>query len=249
MISAKKLAIAAAVTATLGASAGSAFAAQVVAYNPVSSTGGNFTMLSPGGSIVGGTNDVIFNWDGTVYNANSDYTGPGGASNATLASDQPFFGNKWTAHTVQIFAPGSYTFNTVEGAPLNMTVGAGQLGAHMLFNWGITTNIDVAIVWNTNTTFSGPMHTGADNGVTCNPIGCTPNGSPNNSLTTFMVASVDGNGDGINGIPMVDGPFPAHNANFNLHGTLTPVPVPAAVWLFGSGLLGLVGIARRKKKA
>jgi len=25
------------------------------------------------------------------------------------------------------------------------------------------------------------------------------------------------------------------------------VPVPAAVWLFGSGLLGLVGIARRKK--
>jgi hypothetical protein len=28
---------------------------------------------------------------------------------------------------------------------------------------------------------------------------------------------------------------------------VTTVPVPAAVWLFGSGLLGLVGIARRKK--
>lgn len=27
------------------------------------------------------------------------------------------------------------------------------------------------------------------------------------------------------------------------------VPVPAAVWLFGSGLLGLVGIARRKRKS
>lgn len=27
------------------------------------------------------------------------------------------------------------------------------------------------------------------------------------------------------------------------------VPVPAAVWLFGSGLLGLVGMARRKKAA
>ncbi|NOR25951.1 MAG: VPLPA-CTERM sorting domain-containing protein, partial [Desulforhopalus sp.] len=24
-------------------------------------------------------------------------------------------------------------------------------------------------------------------------------------------------------------------------------PVPAAVWLFGSGLIGLIGVARRKK--
>ena len=30
--------------------------------------------------------------------------------------------------------------------------------------------------------------------------------------------------------------------------TTTVIPVPAAVWLFGSGLLGLVGIARRTKK-
>lgn len=28
---------------------------------------------------------------------------------------------------------------------------------------------------------------------------------------------------------------------------LAPVPVPAAVWLFGSGLIGLAGIARRRK--
>ena len=27
----------------------------------------------------------------------------------------------------------------------------------------------------------------------------------------------------------------------------SPVPIPAAVWLFSSGLFGLVGLARRKK--
>ena len=30
-------------------------------------------------------------------------------------------------------------------------------------------------------------------------------------------------------------------------GSVTVVPVPAAVWLFGSGLIGLIGVARRKK--
>jgi len=31
-----------------------------------------------------------------------------------------------------------------------------------------------------------------------------------------------------------------------LPGTFNPVPIPAAIWLFGSGLLGLIGIARKK---
>lgn len=33
----------------------------------------------------------------------------------------------------------------------------------------------------------------------------------------------------------------------HLEGTISTVPVPAAAWLFGSGLLGLIGVARRKK--
>ena len=31
--------------------------------------------------------------------------------------------------------------------------------------------------------------------------------------------------------------------------TVSAVPVPAAAWLFGSGLLGLVGVARRRRQA
>ena len=44
--------------------------------------------------------------------------------------------------------------------------------------------------------------------------------------------------------------FSIESANGNVVSTdiiNTAVPVPPAVWLFGSGLLGLVGIARRKK--
>lgn len=49
--------------------------------------------------------------------------------------------------------------------------------------------------------------------------------------------------------------FAAHIAGFDTTNGVTsaqfagssPVPVPAAVWLFGSGLLGLGGLARRKK--
>ena len=37
--------------------------------------------------------------------------------------------------------------------------------------------------------------------------------------------------------------------DYHLHLTGTVVPVPAAVWLFSSGLLGLIGISRRKKTA
>lgn len=39
--------------------------------------------------------------------------------------------------------------------------------------------------------------------------------------------------------------FPVVKGNWLVRDTV--VPVPAAVWLFGSGLIGLIGIARRKK--
>ena len=32
-------------------------------------------------------------------------------------------------------------------------------------------------------------------------------------------------------------------------GNVSPIPIPAAVWLFSSGIIGLIGISRRKKAA
>jgi hypothetical protein len=57
--------------------------------------------------------------------------------------------------------------------------------------------------------------------------------------------TLDGDADGIPGIAMTAGPF----AGFSPYFQVTTVPIPAAAWLFGSGLLGLVGIARRRRKA
>ena len=55
------------------------------------------------------------------------------------------------------------------------------------------------------------------------------------------------NGDGTASV--VDGPrFFGPEIPYIIEGTLTStVPLPAAVWLFGSGLTGLICVARRKK--
>jgi hypothetical protein len=56
--------------------------------------------------------------------------------------------------------------------------------------------------------------------------------------------STDADGNGIPGVTLIDGPFVGMSPTFNM---VQPVPVPAAVWLLGSGLLGLGGVARRKR--
>lgn len=85
------------------------------------------------------------------------------------------------------------------------------------------------------------------------------------SLTTYTIDVTDylrslvDNNDSYAGF-MLDcpptSPFCSNNDNVFISGvgssnspllSVEAVPVPAAVWLFGSGLIGLVGVARRKK--
>ena len=152
------------------------------------------------------------------------------AGTATLSSPTPFFGLNWTASDVTLYGPGTHqwTFSDANGSyTYTFDVGAGQMGTTMLFAWGASSNIGVVNVWDVSV---GPCAYGANAG----------------SGTCTNYYSTDWDGDGIRGAGMINGPFPGFNANFDMS---APVPVPAAVWLFGSGLVGLVGVARRRKKA
>jgi len=237
----------------------------------------NFTLLSPNGGVVGGTNDVYLYWNGNAYNSSSDYTGPGSGVNVTMSSTALFFGHTWAAHDIQVFVPGSYSFDVglgggnPETGTMTATVGATQLGLHMLFDWGGNNNIDVFVVGQQSSVFGSGLlfstQTNAKGQFTCdaNYTGvitknCLYDGALYGSTgaptmnQVWMLASADGNGDGVMGIPMASGgPFQDFNANFNAIVAPTPkpaaVPVPATVWLFGSGLMGLVAAARRRGKA
>jgi hypothetical protein len=76
------------------------------------------------------------------------------------------------------------------------------------------------------------------------PLTTTPSGGTYDSGTNAFTLNWSNNFSVI-----VDGFLPVSGtATVSLAGNVTPVPLPAAVWLFGSGLLGLMGIARRRKK-
>jgi hypothetical protein len=262
----KKTLLASSVALAFGAAnTEAALVTNLLGPDPWSTDSANFTMLAADGGVVGGTNDVSMQWDGSAYNASSDYTGPGSASNVTMSSTAPFFGHQWTAHDIQLFLPGSYSFDVTLGGgnpetgTLNVTVGADQLGLHMLFDWGGSLNIDVFVVANQGSMFGSGVRYSAQPKCAAGFTGtivknCLYDGPFYGSAgqptkaQVWMLASADGNGDGVMGIPMASGgPFAGFSDNFNA--TLNPVPIPAAIWLFGPGLMGLAGIAHRKTNA
>lgn len=66
------------------------------------------------------------------------------------------------------------------------------------------------------------------------------------SQNIWETAVLDLDGDGISGTAITDGFLAGFTPNFTL---VTAVPIPSAVWLFGSGLIGLLGAAKRKARA
>ena len=258
----KKTAIAAAVVATLGVSTSAS--ADIISMTFT----GKFTLMDASGV-------VQLNGDANnTNNGNSDYgfrtavSGTGsfdtatGAGTASIAAFSFFGGGLAAATAVSFQAIG------------NGTGGAGPLVAGAMgFNWNGTTGIPVTAVFDASGFFGSIQGPGSTWTVTTGATSATSDytiNSPFGSfvgvlgagpmvMTNFNTAGTTlGNlfplvDDGIAGSPMTTAPFPGFNAGFDftsITATNVPqVPVPAAAWLFGSGLLGLVGVARRRRQS
>ena len=204
----------------------------------------NFSMLGPApdGGAVGGTNLVKVVWDGSLNTAVNT-----AVVNMTISSPAPFFGSPWSAHDVKVYGPGTYvieacpppidtdTNKAADGsigcpasAQYTMVVGAGQVGAHMLFDWNGSPNIDVINVWDVNAVWAyGPNDTTTTNLLQPADTECSyvinkgtapPMTAECQELfdTQWLYTSTDIDGDGTPGAGMIDGPFKNFNANFNI---------------------------------
>ncbi|RDH86144.1 MAG: hypothetical protein DIZ80_01355 [endosymbiont of Galathealinum brachiosum] len=175
-----------------------------------------------------------------------------GAGTGTIAPFEFFASGPLLIHDIAYQAVGDGA-----GGPGSLVIGS------MLFDWK-STNIALEIVLDASGLFGalgGGMTVGdtvsgiGTLGATENMIGDLPMGLVPVATSTLDTdgASIIGD-DGIGGSSMDNGPFSGFNMNFDMTSvtmtdyTPSAVPVPAAIWLFGSGLVGLVGFARRKKK-
>ena len=215
----------------------------------------NFTMLQAAGLTFGGTNDVQMVWDQTLHTSEGDT-----ASNLTVETvgPTPFNGFVWVAHDARVFGPGTYSFDSgctvaevqATGCPagsaansgptLSMTVGADQIGMHVLFDWSTSSNIDVVNVYDLNAAWDDFGDVSPKNALWLGEAGASPD-----PATTWEWVSRDVDGDGIVGALMVDGPFVGYSANFNKgpgsSGTSEQLPYTdtASDTKLGSGALGL----------
>lgn len=141
----------------------------------------------------------------------------------SIASTTPFYGVLWTASGGTLYGPGTYTVN-VNGDGLDahsgdgnviFTVGAGQLGGNIDVSWNGNNGIDVFQVWEV-TTIPG---------------------------VETLYASIDGDGNGLPGMKIIDGPFVGLDVGFNM--AAVPEASTYAMMLAGLGLVGGMAVRRR----
>jgi hypothetical protein len=152
------------------------------------------------------------------------------AGNGTMTATQLFFGANWTAdqqnwfdtHSSVLTWAGANTANVPDSFNYTFHLESNQVAAGTYFDWSGTNNIPVLTIYDCPVSGGGAC-TGISLPMATVPF---PGNQPSFIGTTNDDVPISGGSTGTNA-----------------------VPVPAAVWLMGSGLLGLVGVARRRKVA
>jgi hypothetical protein len=195
----------------------------------------------------------------------------GGGENATLTTGVAGFPVASTAGTVATLQQGASFLQTnnifTMGAPLTgnilgQTFGAGTVddGTTAGFTQAGTFSINLPVVhtqWATGSYIIGgdpnPNPTHGDkcqaNGP-CGGPGVTLSGTTDGAGNFTLSGSYQMQKDEVTVLG-----FNNNTVEWSLQGTYAadgggpaPIPVPAAAWLFGSGLMGMVGVARRRRR-
>ena len=221
----KKTAIAAALLLVAGA-------ANAAPVTQLTLTGGSFAMGTPGDEIFQGE------FSGDIINADTNPTGYiGGARNAAdLASNSIGYFQYAT------FGPVLISTMASDDVTSGFRPVTGDLTGDVL-----TLDLDAWTAWYGGVLFNQGTSTRC---VEADYVVVFPgdeNCSSGDAVTTYDAAT--GTYTATWSAVVVGGGFNNNVGTWTIEGTVSAVPVPAAVWLFGSGLVGLAGIARRRKTA
>ena len=222
MTNMKKTILASMVAVTLGMGDMATAQAAVVAVDVMTVTGGSFGLgfFTPTGPIpFAAVSGPTVNIAGQYHPPGWDVgTLQGGPAAGSIASFA--FGSTW-ANTYT--APNSIQ-NGIGDGPFPPPSGSFD-------NAGGTTTFDIA-AFNANW-----------NGTDFNL-----QGNQGSSTATLTTSDCYGNtcNFSLDWTTLTESPF-GPTATWHLTGTVSAVPVPAAIWLLGSGLVGLVGAVRRRK--
>ncbi|MDX2507709.1 MAG: DUF5011 domain-containing protein, partial [Gammaproteobacteria bacterium] len=182
-----------------------------------------FTMYAIDGSVTGTPDDTVI---GSI-----------GGGIWAVSSTVPFFGVPWNAHNGITFGPGTYDFDTSCAAGTGgqcggtsdytgIVVGTNQLGGHILFDWLVTFDIDVVVVWDI-------ALSSVDASTILKTYTTTDNVGFGAGQSGILGSDPYDLNDGITGSSMIDGSFVGSNANFDF-----TVPesdtTPPAISLLGS---------------
>lgn len=178
------------------------------------------SLLNPGYSIFAGAVPNVSH-DGSYYAGQSTFASwsPFASSNANILANGGAMTDKWGEYRSNANVTMAHSNGTTSTMTYTGLFGANSIGHAISGSYTLGPGLYTLVVGGANYTdyLALLSHAMATEGDYTTPSG---------ALTGYTNARLA--------------------RNFNIQFNVAPVPIPAAVWLFGSGLAGVVAIARRR---